>query len=129
MTKIKTDDQSFSLYLNNLSHNDLLVHACTHITAKSIHNFIMKKENIQIEIIKMMYKNDVEFPEFIREIILKGELEDSDDDATRKYMTLLFSKKDIINMLIEYSDTDNRLNIINNQNEWNKPINRSIIFN
>ena len=127
--KIKTDDASFGYYLSKLDHNSLFSHASENMLPDAIIDVIMTYEHMQIDLVKIMFKDDITLPEKLRTTMLREELELKEEKYILLFMDLLFSKKEIIDMLLEYSDEDARLSIIENQNEWDKPCDQSINYN
>ena len=128
-TKIKTDDQSFKKFLNSLCHDCILEHARENLLPEIIANVILENQHLHKDSIEIITNSEINAPAFLIEDLLKPLLEKQEDDAIIGLMTELFSKKLIVNTLLEYSDEYARLDIIENQNSWNQPNTQSINYN
>ena len=128
-TKSKTDDLSFGQFLNSIDHNALIEHVKENILPEVIVDIILENKNLQNDCIAILFKDDINLSSKLRYSLLAKELSASDDDVIISYMSLLFSKKTIINMLIEYTDESTRLDIIDNENMGQKPNINDIIYN
>jgi mannitol/fructose-specific phosphotransferase system IIA component (Ntr-type) len=60
---------------------------------------------------------------------LAKELNVANEETIIELMVQVFSKKLIIDTLLEYTDEDARIDIIENQNSWNKQIIFDINYN
>ena len=128
-TKIKTDNLSFGLYLSKIDHNSLIEHACANIFPDCIIDVILENEHLMDDCITILYKKDLKFTTEMKQSMLRAELSIKEDEQIYNYMSLLFSKKTIINMILEYTDESVRLEIIENQQSWEKPKLNNIFYN
>ena len=126
---IKTDDLSFGLYLSKIDFNSLLEHARENILPDVIVDVILEHEHLQNDCLQIIFKQKISLPEKLRMKMLKEELLAYEEEQLRFYMGLLFSKKNIINMLIEYLDEDGRRDLIDTHEEWKKPNTRDFFYN
>jgi hypothetical protein len=128
-TKIKTDDQSFKKFLNALCHDCLLEHARENLLPEVIAHVILENQHLHKDSFEIITNSEINAPTFLIEDLLKPLLEEQEDDAIIELMIELFSKKLIVNTLLEYSDEYARLEIIENQNSWNQPNTTQINYN
>jgi hypothetical protein len=128
-TKIKTDDQSFKKFLNSLCHECLIEHARENLLPEVIAHVILENQYLHKDSFEIITNSEINAPAFLIEDLLKPLLEKAEDDSIIELMIDLFSKKLIVNTLIEYSDEYSRLDIIENQNSWNQPNTQSINYN
>jgi hypothetical protein len=108
----QTDDVSFGLYLSKIDHNTLHQLTINQIKAEDIIDEILKHEYLQIDCLNIICGDDMPLPPKIREEMLKEELLLSDDPTIHLYMDILFSKKIIIDMLVEHTNETGREKII-----------------
>jgi hypothetical protein len=125
----KTDDVSFGLYLNKLDHNSLIEHAIANMFPPVIADIILEHEHMQKDCMTIILKSDISLPSDLRKKLLAEELAAKSDGQLIDLMCLLFSKKIIINMFIEYMDEDARLNLIENNESWKRPAKPRINYN
>jgi len=128
-TKIKTDDQSFKKFLNSLCHDCILEHARENLLPEVIAHVILENQHLHKDSFEIITNSEINAPTFLIEDLLKPLLEKQEDDAIIELMIELFSKKLIVNTLLEYSDDYARLDIIENQTSWNQPNTQSINYN
>ena len=128
-TKIKTDDQSFKKFLNSLCHEFILEHARENLLPKVITHVILENQHLQKDSFEIITNSEINTPVFLIEDLLKPLLEKQEDDAVIELMIEVFSKKLIVNTLLEYTDEYTRLEIIENQNSWNQPNTTQINYN
>ena len=107
----------------------MIEHVKENILPEVMVDIILENENLQNDCIAILFKDDINLSSKLRYSLLVKELSASDDDVIISYMSLLFSKKTIINMLIEYTDESTRLDIIDNENMGQKPNINDIIYN
>ena len=119
-TNIKTDNLSFGLYLSKIDHNTLVEHARENMFPGAIIDVILENEHLLDDCITILFKKEISLPIKLKRSMLSEELALTDADTIIEYMILLFSKKNIINMILEYTDEDARLDIIANQESWKK---------
>ena len=108
----KTDDVSFGLYLSKIDHNTLHQLTINQIKAEDIIDEILKHEYLQIDCLNIICGDEMPLPPKIREEMLKEELLLSDDPTIHLYMDVLFSKKIIIDLLVEHTNETGREKII-----------------
>ena len=125
----KTDDQSFKEFLNALCHDCIIEHARENLLPKVITNVILENQRLHKDSFEIITNSEISAPAFLIEDLLKQLLEKTEDDAIIELMIELFSKKLIIKTLLEYSDEYARLEMIENQNTWNKPNTQSFNYN
>ena len=128
-TKIKTDDQSFKKFLNSLCHEFILEHARENLLPKVITHVILENQHLQKDSFEIITNSEINTPVFLIEDLLKPVREKQEDDAVIELMIEVFSKKLIVNTLLEYTDEYTRLEIIENQNSWNQPNTTQINYN
>jgi hypothetical protein len=128
-TKIKTDDQSFKKFLNSLCHEFILEHARENLLPEVIAHVILENQHLQKDSFEIITNSEINTPAFLIEDLLKPLLKKQEDDAIIELMIELFSKKLIVNTLLEYTDEYARLEIIENQNSWNQPNTTQINYN
>ena len=128
-TKIKTDDLSFKKFLNSLCHDCILEHARENLLPEVIAHVILENQHLHKDSFEIITNSEINAPTFLIEDLLKPLLEKQEDDAIIELMIELFSKKLIVNTLLEYSDDYARLDIIENQTSWNQPNTQSINYN
>ncbi len=128
-TKIKTDDQSFTKFLNALCHDCLIEHANENLLPEVIANVILENQYLHKDSFEIITNSEINAPAFLIEDLLKPLLDKAEDDAIIELMIELFSKKLIVKTLLEYSDEYARLDIIENQNSWNQPNTQSFNYN
>ena len=128
-TKIKTDDQSFKQFLNSLCHDCILEHARENLLPEVIAHVILENQHLHKDSFEIITNSEINAPAFLIEDLLMPLLEKQEDDTIIELMIELFSKKLIVNTLLEYSDEYARLDIIDNQNSWNQPNTQSINYN
>jgi len=128
-TKIKTDDLSFTKFLNALCHNCLMEHARENLLPEVIVNVILGNQQLHKDSFEIITNSEINAPAFLIEDLLKPLLEKAEDNAIIELMIDLFSKKLIVKTLIEYSNDYARLDMIENQNSWNEPNTQSFNYN
>jgi hypothetical protein len=128
-TKIKTDDQSFKKFLNSLCHDCLIEHARENLLPEIIAQVILENQHLHKDSLETITHSEIEGPAFLMKDLLKPLLIKAEDETIVELMIELFSKKLIITTLLDYSDEYARLDIIDNQNSWNKPNTQSINYN
>jgi hypothetical protein len=127
-TQIKTDDLSFGTYLSKIDHNYLLEHVYENILPECVVNFILNKPHIIDECLSLLLEKDISLPPKTKAYLIKDAMEDN-EELVRLCIDLLFSKKALIDMLLEYLDEDARIDLIENQTEWEKPNSENINLN
>jgi len=128
-TKIKTDDLSFTKFLNALCYDCLLEHVRENLLPEVIANVILENQHLHKDSFEIITNSEINAPAFLIEDLLKPLLEKAEDDAIIELMIELFSKKLIVKTLLEYSDEYARLDMIENQNSWNEPNTQSFNYN
>jgi hypothetical protein len=127
--KIKTDNLSFGLYLSKIDHNALVEHVRAKMRSEAIIKVILENEYLQNDCITIIFKKEISLPKKFKKSMLKEELSAADDKMIIDYMCLLFSKKEIINMILKYTDELTRIDIIKRQNLWNKTFIQLLNYN
>lgn len=128
-TKIKTDDISFGLFLSTMDTNALTEIVRENLTSDVVVKVILENDDLQNDCITILFNDDMNLPPAFKKKMLAEELNLSEDDEIMNYMSLLFSKKLIINTILEYSDEGARLDIIETLNSWNPPPPMTINYN
>jgi hypothetical protein len=128
-TKIKTDNQSFKKFLNSICHDCLIEHARENLLPEVITHVILENQHLHKDSLETITHSEIEGPALLMKDLLKPLLEKAEDETIVELMIELFSKKLIITTLLDYSDEYARLDIIDNQNSWNKPNTQSINYN
>ena len=112
--KISTDDHSFKQFLNTLCHNCLTEHVAVNFLPETIAEIIVDTPHLHQECIDYLIENKT------REgVKLSSLLEEKYDEEIIELMKFLFSKKLLIEILIQYTDEYAREDIIENQLNWN----------
>ena len=128
-TKIKTDDISFGLFLSTMDTNALVEIVRENLTSEVVVKVILENDDLQNDCITILFNDEMNLPSAFKKKMLAEELNLSEDDEIMNYMSLLFSKKMIINTILEYSDEGARLDIIETLNSWNPPPPMNINYN
>jgi hypothetical protein len=115
-----TDDVSFRDYLNSICLNSLFEHARATMLYEIIIEIMLRYDYLYDDCITFLDK-DVSFD---KNKSLKENLEDAlnelDEEYIKDIMTHLFSKKLVVDMLLECTDKYSREDIIYNQNYWHE---------
>jgi len=128
-TKIKTDDISFGLFLSTMDTNALTEIVRENLNSEVVVKVILENDDLQNDCITILFNDEINLPTAFKKKMLAEELNLSEDDEIMNYMSLLFSKKMIINTILEYSDEGARLDIIETLNSWNPPPPMNINYN
>ena len=115
-----TDDVSFRNYLNSICLNSLFEHARATMLYEIIIEILLRYDYLYDDCITFLDK-DISFD---KNKSLKENLEDAlnelDEEYIKDIMTHLFSKKIVVDMLLECTDQYAREDIIYNQNYWHE---------
>lgn len=125
----KTDDLSFSRFLKNTDHNSLLIHARECMLPDAIADFIVGNDYLCDECAKITLKNYKELDKDQVKLMLVSKLGITEDELIQEYMYMIFSKSNLITMLMMYTDEDTRQDMIDSQLMWNKAYLNQIHFN
>ena len=117
-TKIKTDDISFSLFLSTMDTNALTEIVRENLNSEVVVKVILENDDLQNDCITILFNDEMNLPPAFKKKMLAEELNLSEDDEIMNYMSLLFSKRLMINTIIECTDEYAREDIIYNQNFW-----------
>ena len=117
-SKIKTDDKSFRTYLNAISACSLFEHASASMLPDIVIEIILKHEYMYSDCFDSLLLGRKINSKHDKKKFLQAELEIAEEDLIIELMGQLFSKKLMIDTLIEYSDTYAREDIIFNQDCW-----------
>lgn len=117
-SKIKTDDKSFRTYLNAISACSLFEHASASMLPDIVIEIILKHEYMYSDCFDLLLLGRKINSKHDKKKFLQAELEIAEEDLIIELMCQLFSKKLMIDTLIEYSDTYAREDIIFNQDCW-----------
>ena len=117
-TKIKTDDISFSLFLSTMDTNALNEIVRENLNSEVVVKVILENDDLQNDCITILFNDEMNLPPAFKKKMLAEELNLSEDDEIMNYMSLLFSKRLMINTIIECTDKYAREDIIYNQNFW-----------
>ncbi len=128
-TKIKTDDISFGLFLSTMDTNALIEIVRENLNSEVVVKVILENDDLQNDCITILFNDDMNLSPAFKKKMLAEELNLSEDDEIMNYMSLLFSKKMMINTILEYSDEGARLDIIETLNSWNPPPPMTINYN
>ena len=116
----KTDDASFRTYLNSICLNSLFEHARATMPYEIIIEIMLRYDYLYDDSISFLDK-DISFD---KNKPLKENLEEAlnllDEEYIKEIMTHLFSKKLVVEMLLECTDKYSREDIIYNQNYWHE---------
>lgn len=116
----KTDDASFRTYLNSICLNSLFEHARATLPYEIIIEIMLRYDYLYEDCISFLDK-DISFD---KNKPLKENLEEAltllDEEYIKEIMTHLFSKKLVVDMLLECTDKYAREDIIYNQNYWHE---------
>ncbi|MFN6039163.1 MAG: hypothetical protein ACK452_11900, partial [Bacteroidota bacterium] len=104
----KTDDPSFSRFLKNTDHNSLLIHARECMLPDAIADFIIDNDYLCDECAKITLKNYKELDKDQVKLMLASKLGVTEDELIQEYMYMIFSKSNLITMLMMYTDEDTR---------------------
>lgn len=119
-TTIKTDNLSFENYLSALDICSLIEHMRENILGEIIAYVILENEHLHNDSLTKLLNKKIKLPQKMVKPFLKSELEEASEEEIIELMIELFSKKLMIDTLLEYTDEDVRKDIIDNQNAWNK---------
>ena len=115
-----TDDVSFRDYLNSICLNSLFEHARATMLYEIIIEIMLRYDYLYDDCITFLDKE----LNFDKNKSLKENLEDAlnelDEEYIKDIMTHLFSKKLVVDMLLECTDEYAREDIIYNQNYWHE---------
>ena len=125
----KTDDLSFSRFLKNTDHNSLLIHARECMLPDAIDDFIVDNDYLCDECAKITLKNYKELDKDQVKLMLASKLGITEDELIQEYMYMIFSKSNLITMLMMYTDEDTRQDMIDSQLMWDKAYLNQIHFN
>lgn len=118
--KQKTDDKSFRDYLNSICLNSLFEHARATMLYEIIIEILLRYDYLYDDCMTFLDKDMI----FDKNKSLKENLEDAlnelDEEYIKDIMTHLFSKKLVVDMLLECTDEYAREDIIYNQNYWHE---------
>jgi hypothetical protein len=81
---------------------------------------ILENDDLQNDCITILFNDEMNLPTAFKKKMLAEELNLSEDDEIMNYMSLLFSKRLMINTIIECTDKYAREDIIYNQNFWHE---------
>jgi len=113
-----TDDVSFRDYLNSICLNSLFEHARATMLYEIIIEIMLRYDYLYNDCITFLDKDMT----FDKNKSLRENLEDAlnelDEECIKDIMTHLFSKKLVVDMLLECTDEYAREDIIYNQNYW-----------
>ena len=114
---ITTDDASFREYLNGLCHDCLSEHVAANFLPEVITDILLNNEQMRRECAEFLMgsKNLLSATDELRTV-----LENSSDEEIIQLMKTLFSKKALIDALMEYTDEGTREDIFLNQEEWER---------
>jgi len=127
--KIKTDNLSFENYLNALDICSIIEHLRENILYEIIAYVILENEHLHDDSLAKLLNKKIKLPQKMVKPLLKNELEVASEEEIIEMMIDLFSKKLMIDTLLEYTVEDARKDIIDNMNSWNKPNTQSINYN
>ena len=125
----KTDDLSFSRFLKNTDHNSLLIHARECMLPDAIADFIVDNDYLCDECAKFALGNYKELDKDQVKLMLASKLGITEDELIQEYMYMIFSKSNLITMLMMYTDEDTRQDMIDSQLMWDKAYLNQIHFN
>ena len=116
--KQKTDDKSFRAYLNAICLNSLFEHARGLMFPDLIIQIILKHEYMYEDCFKSDSMDKSLQPKDYNKELLETSLERIPEEELVDLMCELFSKRLMINTIIECTDKYAREDIIYNQNFW-----------
>ena len=126
---IETDDNSFRQFLNSVCHNCLIEHVSANLLPEVIAQIIIDHPYWHKDSFEILTESEVHLPDTVILDLLKPLFDRAEDEALLILMNQLFSKKLMIDSLIEYTDEYARMDIIENQNMWNDSCSRQINYN
>ena len=112
--KITTDDKYFREFLNAISMNCLFEHAKANMFSDVIVGIILSHPHLYDDCFSLLGKKITK--ETRTKEFLEKELMNASEESVLELMCNLFSKKMMIDTLIEYTDEYSREDIIENQN-------------
>jgi len=118
-TKI-TDDSSFREYLHSICMNCLIEHAKAILFYEVINEVILENEYLHKDCLFKLTHTKSDLVGKPLKFELTSELNKAEEETIIELIGEVFSKKLIIDTLIEYTDEGAREDLIYNQNEWNK---------
>ena len=127
--KIKIDNLSFGLFLSKLDHNTFLEYSRDFMPKIAMVNTILNNDYMHNDCITMLFNKDLSLPDSLSFSMLSGELNLMDKEELLKLISLLFSKKNLINMFIDFANKETRLKIIEMYNNRNKPNTTKLFYN
>ena len=107
----------------------MIEHARENLLPEVITHVILENQHLHKDSLETITHSEIEGPAFLMKDLLKPLLVKAEDETIVELMIELFSKKLIVNTLLEYTDEDARKDIIDNQNAWNQQIIRDINYN
>ena len=116
----KTDDASFRTYLNSICLNSLFEHARGLMFPDLIIQIILKHEYMYADCFKSDSIDKSIQPKDYKKELLENSLESIPEEELVELMCELFSKRLMINTIIESTDKYAREDIIYNQNFWHE---------
>lgn len=118
-----TDDASFRIYLNKLSHCSLFEHAKAIMFPDLLVEIMLTHAYMHDDCVSLMNSdNNADAPK-LNQAAFETLLRSKSEEAIRELMCQLFSKHLIISTLLKYTDDYAREDIIYNQDLWNQGIN------
>jgi hypothetical protein len=127
--KIKIDNLSFGLFLSKIDHNTLVEYSRDFMPKLAMVNTILNSEYMHNDCMTMLFNKDLSLPGMLCFSMLSGELNLMDKEELLKLISLLFSKKNLINMFIDFANKETRLKIIEMYNNRNKPNTTKLFYN
>ena len=127
-----TDDVSFRAYLNALCHNTVFEHARETILPDIIIEIMLRYENLYQDYIFLLAELGIDIDSENKASLketLESELNNIDENDMKEIMLQLFSKKLVIDMILECTDQYAREDIIYNQNYWNEGVDLKLNLN
>ena len=116
----QTEDRPFREYLHALCMNCLIEHAQAILFYEVIIEVILKNEYLHKDCLYKLTKVKSDLKDKALKYELTSELNKAEEETIIELIGEVFSKKLIIDTLIEYTDEGAREDLIYNQNEWNK---------
>ena len=124
---VNTDDASFGVFMSTMSHDHLCEHAHANLLSECIIEYLISKNHLVDDCMTMMLDKDVSISNTLKYKFIKEEAEDEEFILT--CLDLFFSKKELIDMILEYTDEDSRIDIVENELAWEKPNSKNMNLN
>lgn len=115
-----TDDRSFRSYLNKINLEDLKRHAEETILSDAMIEFILNHKHLQDSCYKILLKQSKQALNSNLQKSLETALESLNEYELKKMIGQILPKTMIIDLLLEYTDEDARIDIMDSQNDWDK---------